>query len=409
MRRAICLTLFFFYSMSLFSQNKRPNIFLDCQMRCDFVYLKQEITFVNYMNNRLEADIYILATRQRTGAGGTEVQLIYTGENQFQGIQDTLIYLIEPNTTDAIERDLLVNTLKKGLLQFLVRTPLLDQLEYTIKDDGLEDVTDANERDPWNYWVFNIGGNFWMNAEESFRSIDLTGRVNISRITDKEKFRFSSRYNYETTKFSLTDGEEFTSIRRQYSTYLEYVFSLNPHWSLGGVSRAGSSTFGNTDFSMYVKPAIEYNIFPYTDASTRRFSFRYAIGPEYFNYTDTTVYEKLRETVIRHSLDVEYEQTQKWGNIEIDFGVSQYMHDLKLLSTFINPDIELIVFKGLRLDFGGYVSFVGDRINIAKSDISDEDILLQIKQLDTDFTYFIYTGINYRFGSKFNNFVNQRF
>ena len=85
------------------------------------------------------------------------------------------------------------------------------------------------------------------------------------------------------------------------------------------------------------------------------------------------------------------------------------MHDLHLWSAFINPDIELIVFKGLRLDFGGYVFFVGDRINIAKSDISDEDILLQIKQLDTDFMYFVYTGINYRFGSKFNNFVNQRF
>ena len=76
MRQANCVVLIIFFSIQLLGQSPRPDIFLDCQMRCDFAYLKQEITFVNYMNNRQEADIYILATRQRTGAGGTEVQLI---------------------------------------------------------------------------------------------------------------------------------------------------------------------------------------------------------------------------------------------------------------------------------------------------------------------------------------------
>ena len=80
-----------------------------------------------------------------------------------------------------------------------------------------------------------------------------------------------------------------------------------------------------------------------------------------------------------------------------------------MFNAYINPNIEWQIFKGLSIDIGGYASFVGDRINIAKSDISDEDILLKIKQLDTDFTYFVYFGLNYRFGSKYNNYVNPRF
>ncbi|MFK7923437.1 MAG: hypothetical protein AB8H47_15850, partial [Bacteroidia bacterium] len=87
----------------------------------------------------------------------------------------------------------------------------------------------------------------------------------------------------------------------------------------------------------------------------------------------------------------------------------QYLHNPRLFNAYINPDLEWQIFKGLSIDVGGYVSFVSDRINIAKSDISDVDILLQIKQLDTNFTYFSYVGLNYRFGSSFNNFVNPRF
>ena len=112
---------------------------------------------------------------------------------------------------------------------------------------------------------------------------------------------------------------------------------------------------------------------------------------------------------MRHNLDIEFTQTQQWGNISLDIGVQQYFHDLTLFNAFINPNIEWQIFKGLSFDLGGFASFVSDRINIAKSDISDEDILLQIKQLDTDFTYFTYFGLNYRFGSKYNNFVNPRF
>ena len=184
---------------------------------------------------------------------------------------------------------------------------------------------------------------------------------------------------------------------------------MGEHWSLGGISQSGSSTFGNTDVSAFIKAALEYNAFPYSDSQTRRFSFFYAIGPEYYDYTEATVYEKEKEWAARHGLTIEYDQTQKWGNIYITFGVQQYFHNLNLYNAYLYPSLNWQIFKGLSISLGGYFSFVNDRINIAQSAISDEDILLQLKQLDTDFTYFSRIGINYRFGSKYNNFVNPRF
>jgi len=409
MKTGLTLTFSLLFSTILFAQNlkDRPDIFIDCQMNCDWIYIKQEIRFVNYMQNRQEADIYILATRQRTGAGGREVQLAFIGNKEFSAIKDTIKYFTDPDATDAIEREQFVNELKKGLLQFIIQTPMIDQITYDVE---LEEGGAGNNivNDPWNNWVFNIGGNGWLDGEATYSSIDLTGRFSASKITDKLKLRFSTFYNYEKSTFKLTGGDE-SFVKRSYNVRLVYVKSLGPNWSVGFKTRTGSTTFGNMDIFATFKPAIEYNIFPYSETSTRRFSFNYSIGPEYYNYTDTTIYNKLFETLMRHGLDIEFNQTQKWGNVSLDIGVQQYLHDLELFNVYINPNIEWQIFKGLSINFGGFASFVSDRINIAKSDISDEDILLQIKQLDTDFTYFTYFGLNYRFGSKYNNFVNTRF
>lgn len=409
MKSSLIFIFSLLFACTLCAQNSkdRPDIFIDCQMNCDWIYIKQEIQFVNYMQNRQEADIYILATRQRTGAGGREVQLAFIGNNEFSDTRDTIKYFTDPNATDAIEREQFVNELKKGLLQFLVQTSLIDNITYEVKD-GEEEADNTEVDDPWNFWVFNIGGNGWLNGESAYSNIDLTGRFSATRITEQHKFRLSAFYNFEKSTFKLTSGNE-SFIKRGYNIRVLYVKSLGPNLSIGFNTRTGSSTFGNTDLSTTVKPAIEYNFFPYSEASTRRFSFNYSIGPEYYNYTDTTIYNRLEETRMRHGIDMEFEQTQQWGNISLDMGVQQYLHNLKLYNTYINPNIEWQIFKGLSLDLGGYASFVNDRINIAKSDISDEDILLQIRQLDTSFTYFTYFGLNYRFGSSYNNIVNPRF
>ena len=391
----------------------RPGLYLDCQMGyCDFTYLKQEVRFVNYMMNRQEADIYVLATRQETGAGGGEVQLVFIGSGRYEGMVDTLRFVVDPNATEAIAREQFVKELKRGLLPYLLASPLADQIDYQVAGESeapSESSEAAAEPDPWNYWVFNVGGNGFLSGEASFRNTSLSGRFSANRITDQHKLRFNANYSYERSSFFLLNGDKFTSLIKSYTVRGMYAKSLGQHWSAGLFSFLESSTFSNTDLAGAIKPALEFNLYPYDEVQNRQFSFLYSIGPEYFNFTDTTLYNKLEQVLLRHGLNIEFSQTQRWGSVSLSLGMEQFLHNPKLFNAYLNPEIEWQIVKGLSVNGGGYFSFVRDRINISKEGFTDEDILLRIKQLDTSFTYFTYFGINYRIGSKFNNFVNPRF
>jgi hypothetical protein len=52
---------------------------------------------------------------------------------------------------------------------------------------------------------------------------------------------------------------------------------------------------------------------------------------------------------------------------------------------------------------------VRDQIYLPKEDLSDEEILLERRQLATDSRYRVSFGFSYTFGSIFNNIVNPRF
>jgi len=61
-----------------------PNVFLDCSRRlCDMDYIRTEITFVNYMRDRENADVHVLITRRTTGSGGYEYTLNFMGLKVF--------------------------------------------------------------------------------------------------------------------------------------------------------------------------------------------------------------------------------------------------------------------------------------------------------------------------------------
>jgi len=408
----ICNLLFLivYCASPLFSTSDRPKLFIDCNTRCDMVFIKQEMTFVNYVQDRQAADVFVLATDQRASAGTREIQFIITGQKRFEGQIDTIQFYREANVSDSEAREQFLKYLKKAMLPYAMQTSLVDLIEYSIpiKDED-QIVENKEERDPWNNWSFSLRANAFLNGESSFQQSELSGSIGGTRITEQSKIRFFTFYNYETSSFTLSDGEEVSTTINRNRNALLYVKSINDHLSVGGEIEAGSSTFGNTDFEAAFKSAIEYNIYPYSDNSTRRFSIRYSIGPEYFNYTEKTIFDRETETRLRQGIDIEFNQTQKWGNISIFASTEQFLHNLNQYNVELNPDVELNLLKGLSLNFGGFISFVNDRINIAQTEFSDEDILLQAIQLDTNYTYATYLGFNYRFGTQNNSVVNPRF
>lgn len=388
----------------------KPSIFLDCQIDCFTTFLRQEHGYVDYKRERQGADVFILVTEQNASAGAEEIQMIFDYED-IKISDDTIIYYRPANISEAEQRDLFLKNYKRGILPALLNSDIIDHIDYTISDIEEDSTSTASDvvDDPWKLWSFNLGLDLRVNGEASFSEQFYSGRFSASQVKQEYKFFIFTRYNLEQSTFTLSDGEEVKSEDRRSTFFTQYVKSIGPKWSLGARAFAGSSSFGNTDFESFIKPAIEYNVFPYSESSTKRFSFMYSSGPEYKNYTEITVFDKLEETRWRHGLDVEFISTQQWGEIEFDIEFEQYLHDLSLFSISFNPNIELNIVRGLSLELGGDISFVGDRINISKSEISDQDIILQNRQLDTNYSYFSYVGFNYRFGTRNNNIVNPRF
>src|SRR5688572_22995017 len=74
-------------------------VFLDCNYSCDESYIKQEITFVDYMRDRRDADVHILLTTQETGGGGTEYTIKFIGLARFNGIEQTLKHVSTATAT----------------------------------------------------------------------------------------------------------------------------------------------------------------------------------------------------------------------------------------------------------------------------------------------------------------------
>ena len=107
-------------------------VFLDCN-RCDFSYIRTEVTFIDYVRNREDGDVHVLVTTQRTGGGGEQWTLKYIGLGRRQGQDQTLLYNSPQTATDDEIRAGFVEIFKLGLVRYLTDLPVADRLRVTYK------------------------------------------------------------------------------------------------------------------------------------------------------------------------------------------------------------------------------------------------------------------------------------
>jgi len=374
-------------------------------------YIKTEIDYVDFMLDRQSAELYILLIDQRTGSGGTE--FIMTVENKKSSKDPYEIkFFTDANAVDADIRSEILKNIKNALLKHLVEEGLWDNITYTVSSFDKNSAEETVVDDSWNAWVFSLGMNGNINKESQFESQYFNLNVSANRVTDTHKFLSRISYNRNKSTFYLDDGEEeeaITNLQTSFWGRLLYAYSISDHWSLGGIARYNNSIFNNYDHSITLAPVIEYNIFPYDETADHNFTFRYELGARYNDYIDTTSYFESSELLARHRLSIDYQIVHSWGNIDIDAGASQFISRPDRYSIDINPSLNVNLFKGFNLYTGISYEITKDRINIPKGDLSVEDILLQNKLRDSDFSVRVYFGINYRFGSASNNVVNTRF
>lgn len=401
-------------------------VYLDCQTwGCDGDYFRTEIDWVNWVRDRTVADIHVLVTAQETGAGGRRFQLNFIGRSRFAAIADTLEVGTGPTATDDDRRSLLAHRLRVGLLRYAATTPLIDRIRVTVADSasGDEETSVAGPQDdPWNFWVFRVGLSGNVNGESRSTFGRISGSASASRVTEEWKFTLRANSSYNESTFELSDGEEVVTIRRSNGLDGLLVKNLGSHWSGGLTLSALSSTFSNYDVVVRAAPAVEYNVFPYAESTRRQLTLRYSIGPRHLNYEEETLYGKLTDNVVEQLLEVELQARQPWGSISTGASASHYLSweaapgavsdldtDGARYSLGVSGGVDLRIVKGLSFNLDGYYSKVRNQIGLRRGEASDEDILLRIRELDTDYSFFAAIGLSYTFGSIYNNVVNPRF
>ena len=262
--------------------------------------------------------------------------------------------------------------------------------------------------DPWDYWVFRTRLHGYFRGEESYESIFLNASVNVNRITEDWKFKSSVSSFYTESTFSH-NTTQFSSYTRSNFVNVLLVKSISEHWSIGGNAGFGNSTYMNYKFFIQAAPAIEYNIYPYSESTRKIFRVLYQVGYAYAQFNEMTIYDKLEDGKFKQSLELALEIKQPWGTVEASIEGSNFFYDFSKNRLETAIELSLRLFKGFTLDIDGVYSLIHDQLNIPKSDISDEEVLLRRRQLETQYDFYTSVGISYTFGSIYNNIVNPRF
>jgi len=89
--------------------------------------------------------------------------------------------------------------------------------------------------------------------------------------------------------------------------------------------------------------------------------------------------------------------------------VNQYLHDLSLYSVRFRTGLNIRVVKGLQFRVSGSMSWIRPQIALPRGGATEQEILTQQRELATNYSYWGNFGINYTFGSIYNNIVFPRF
>lgn len=382
-----------------------PKVYIDSRMWVwDYDYIRTEITYVNYVRQRQDADIHILIRSQPTGGGGQKFTLTFIGQNNFEGIDDTLFFASDPTDTEDIIRQEMVRVIKLGLVHYLSRTSLAKNLSISFLEPEEETVQEV--LDKWKNWVFTVEFSPYARGEETTNTIRFWGSLTAKKVTDEWKIQISANGNYTEDNF---ESGRITSISRSQRLGVLMARSISDHWSIGIGADVNSSTYSNIDYEISFAPILEYNIYPYSESTDHELQFLYSFGPNYRDYTEETIYLKLDEELLGQSLDIRLYLNQPWGSIGTNLEGSHYFHDFERNRIVLNANFSLKVFKGLSLNINGRVARIHDQLSIPSGGATLEQILLRRKELATQYRYWFNMGFSYSFGSIYSNIVNPRF
>jgi hypothetical protein len=387
--------------------NGRLKVYLDCD-NCFGDYIREEVDMVEYVRDPAEADVHILVSRSDTGSGGTERAVALIGVGRFKGLDFKSRALTESSDTEDTQRQRLATAITIGLLNYLssdgVTGGLTVEVEQTARPGQAGPATD-----PWNFWVMSVQGSIAMSGEESSRDLDLGAEIAADRITDDWKITFGAEIEHRREDFDLDEDEPLRAERDERDFDALVARSLDDHWSVGGRASVDSSTFENIAIRSFTGPAIEYNLFPYSQYTRRQLRLGYAIGPYFARYREETLLFRMSDRLTQQQATVTIDQREPWGSLQAEVEYSTFLPDASLYRIQLEGEVNVRLARGLSLAVELATSRIRDQLSIPRRGVTAEEVLLRLRRLRSGYEYDLQIGLTYTFGSIFNTIVNPRF
>lgn len=390
-------------------------VYIDCRAGCDLRYFKSEITIVDFVIDRTAADLHVLITSQPIGSAGRQFQLNFYGQNKFQNYIDTIYFNAERNSSASDVRQLLLRNVMFGMTPLLANTAFAPVITISMKDKRATRQivqNSSNTADKWNYWVYTVSVDGRLNADQVYKTHVISSDFSAYRTTDKLKLNFSTYGSLNNTRYSYTERDSTTTYlvkNTDFGFYHYLVKSVTDHWSVGYYSSFSNNTFTNIRRKLYLRPSLEYNVFKFKDVNSRFLVIRYGVDISSLHYYDTTIFDKTDENRYGQKFSVTLTLNRKWGTINTGIHYRNFFKDANLSSMGINGRADVRVTGALSFYVDVNASIVHDQINLVKGGASKQEVLTRKRQVASNFNYRTSFGINFRFGSILNNFVNPRF
>jgi len=409
---ALFLILTALFSTFLHAQinSSTLTVYLDCR-GCNDSFVRSEISYVNFVRDQSVAEVQLLVTTQGTGSGGRQYTLEFFGLGEFENTNNKLIFISSKTDTDELRRNKLIRYINLGLINYLSEKDVITDLEVVYVGSN-ETAIQQEIVDPWNGWNFDVEFGFDFSGEQKEGEYEAESSFRARRISENWKVRANYDYSYKNKFFiqENSQGEdstaEFITTRQNFSSLI--AKSLSNNWTAGAYIEGLSSTEQNYDLQIGIAPSIEYSIFPYSEFTRRSITFRYGILAQQNYYTEPTTFSETEEFLLRQDLDIQADFTQPWGSIFARLQTGNYLHDFSKNSIEIRTRINMRVNRSFSFFVSGRYRKINDQLSTPLKSLTQEEILLGIKQQATSYTYGGYVGIEFNFGSIYDNVVNSR-
>jgi hypothetical protein len=388
-------------------------VFLECRgdtdQGCASDFFVLELPYVTWTRDRLFADVQFLVTTIQTGSGAYQYTVNALGRGRFEGRADTSVVSPIPNESEDGIRRKLASTFTLLLVPYVRTTSAGAHLRvvYDAPKGGAQ-ATPQSVKDRWNFFVLQLEANGFMNAESRQVSANIFNDFRIRRVTEKNALRFGVFQSTRYSKFEIDDSTTVSNTIRQGTLFARGVKALSPRLSVGALTNIGYSEFNNTKLVWRAAPVIEYNIFPWSKATSEQIAISYGVGPRYFRWKEPTIFGRTQEWRVQQELVVGSDLRKSWGSVNISARYGSFLPEVKKWNLGMNGNTSLNLVKGLQFNIGGGASLIRDQIFLAAQGQTPEQILTQQRALASNYSLFVFTGLSYSFGSIYNSVVNPR-